>query len=114
MSTLQCPATLLLTAPDVVPPPGLRVTHTWSPEEEPGLLSDDLPTLRDALAGIADRTPGETTQVPLLDQRLRDALPRLARVDIAPEVLAGAPALTLEVDADDWVLRSAEAQGPSA
>ena len=110
MSTLQCPAILVLAAPGADPPAGLRIAYTWSAEEAPGLLADDVPALRDALAGIADRTPGETTLVPVLDDRLRRALPRLARVDVDPAALAEAPALTLEVDADDWVVRPAEGQ----
>ena len=69
----------------------------------PDLLSDDLWTLREALADLADRTPGETTWVPVLDDRLRAALPRLARVYIDPEQLATAPVLALDIDADDWV-----------
>lgn len=114
MSTLQCPATLLLTEPGTETPASLRIAYTWSADEEPGLLADDVPTLRATLAGIADRTPGETTLVPVLDDRLRLALPRLARVDVDPEILTGAPALTLEIDADDWVVHAIdEGQGRS-
>lgn len=113
MSTLQCPATLLLAVPGAEPPPGLRIAFTWSPDDEPGLLTDDVPTLRETLAGIADRTPGETTLVPVLDDRLRRALPSLARVEVDPEALEEAPALALEVDADDWVVRPIRIQGRS-
>jgi hypothetical protein len=106
VSTLQCPATLVLATPGTDLPPGLRVAAVWTPEEEPDLLADDVPTLREALSEIADRTPGETTLVPVLDDRLRAALPRLARIEVEPDVLAAAPALALEVDADDWVIRT--------
>lgn len=108
MSTLQCPATLLLAEPGTEPPASWRVAHTWDPEQEPGLLADDVPTLRSTLSDLADRTPGETTLVPVLDERLRAALPRLARVDVDPELLATAEVLALEVDADDWVVRRAQ------
>ncbi len=113
MSTLQCPATLVLAVAGADLPAGLRLAHTWSTEDEPGLLADDVPTLREALAGLADRTPGETTLVPVLDGRLRRALPSLARIDVDPEALAEAPALALEIDADDWVVRPAGGQGRS-
>ena len=103
MSSLQCPATLLLAVPGAEPP--VQVAFTWSTDDEPGLLADDVPTLREALASIADRTPGETTLVPVLDDRLRAVLPRLARVEADAEALAGASVLTLEIDADDWVCR---------
>ena len=109
MSTLQCPATLLLAMPGSDPPPGQRVTHVWDPAELPGLLSADLPTLRAALADLADRTPGETTMVPVLDERLRAALPRLARLDLSAGSLAEAAALALDIDADDWVCRAVRA-----
>lgn len=113
MSTLQCPATLVLAVPGADLPAGLRVAYTWSSEDEPDLLAEDVPTLRDALAGIADRTPGETTLVPVLDDRLRRALPSLARVDVDPEALAEDPTLALEIDADDWVVRATGGQGRS-
>jgi hypothetical protein len=106
VSTLQCPATLVLGAPGTEPPESLRIAHEWLPDEVPDLLSDDLWTLREALADLADRTPGETTWVPVLDDRLRAALPRLARVEVSPESLAAAPVLTLDIDADDWVCRA--------
>ena len=109
MSTLQCPATLLVATPGSDPPPGQRVTHVWDPAELPDLLSDDLATLREALADLADRTPGETTLVPVLDARLRAALPRLARLDVSAEALAGAEVLALDIDADDWVCRDVRA-----
>jgi hypothetical protein len=104
MSTLQCPATLLLAAPGVALPAGLRITHEWELDE--GLLSDDVPTLRAALSGLADQSPGETTLVSVLDARLRAALPRLARVDLDPGELDDAHVLALEIDADDWVVRA--------
>lgn len=104
MSSLQCPATLLLAAPGAEPP--IEVAFSWSPDDEPDLWADDVLTLREALASIADRTPGETTLVPVLDDRLRAALPRLARVDADPEALATSPWLLLVIDADDWVCRS--------
>lgn len=111
MSSLQCPASLLLAEPGTTPPGSLRVAATWDPDDEPGLVADDVPTLREALAAIADRTPGETTLVPVLDDRLRAALPRLARIDVDPEMVASARTLLLEIDADDWVVRSAPGQG---
>ncbi len=107
MSTLQCPATLLLASPGVEPPPGLRVAQEWVPDES--LWSDDVPTLRAALSGIADQAPGETTLVPMLDERLRAALPRLARIAVDPDVLREAAVLALEIDADDWVVRPVRA-----
>jgi len=106
VSTLQCPATLLLATPGLEPQAGQRVSHTWSPDDAPGLLSEDVTTLRAALSEIADQTPGETTLVPVLDQRLREALPHLARLDVAPDVLTDAPLLALVIDADDWVCRA--------
>jgi hypothetical protein len=105
MSTLQCPATLLLAPSSAVLPTGLRVTNEWAPDE--ALLSDDVPTLRAALSEIADQSPGETTLVPVLDDRLRTALPRLARIDVHPDRLRDASLLALEIDADDWVVSAA-------
>lgn len=104
MSSLQCPATLLLAAPNAALPAGIRIAQEWAPDE--ALLSGDVPTLRSALSGIADESPGETTLVPVLDDRLRAALPRLARIDLEPQELAEAPLLTLEIDAEDWVVRA--------
>jgi hypothetical protein len=107
VSTLQCPATLLLTVPGVEPASGLRVAQEWTPDE--ALRSGDVPTLRGALAAIADQAPGETTLVPVLDDRLRAALPRLARIDVGPDQLRDADVLALEIDADDWVVRALRA-----
>ncbi len=107
MSTLQCPATLLLSAPGVDPPSGLRIAQEWAPND--ALKSDDVPTLREALSGLADQSPGETTLLPMLDDRLRAALPRLARIDVDPDELRDSPLLALEIDADDWVVRAVRA-----
>ncbi len=105
MSTLQCPATLLLAPSTAVLPTSLRIARVWAPDE--ALLSHDVPTLRAALSEIADQSPGETTLVPVLDDRLRTALPRLARIDVDPDQLRDASLLALEIDADDWVVRAA-------
>jgi hypothetical protein len=107
MSSLQCPATLLLARLGVALPRGVRVAQEWAADE--WLLSDDVPTLREALSGIADQTPGETTLVPVLDDRLRAALPRLARIDVEPDQLRDAEVLALEIDAEDWVVRAVRA-----
>ena len=107
MSTLQCPATLLLAAPGVAPPSGLRIAHEWAPND--ALQSDDVATLREALSELADQSPGETTLVPMLDDRLRTALPRLARIDVEPDELRDSPLLALEIDAEDWVVRGVRA-----
>jgi len=106
VSTLQCPATLLLAVPGTeISAAGLRITHTWSELEAPGLSATDVGTLREVLSGIADRTPGETTLVPVLDDRLRAALPHLARLEVDATALRDASALELVIDADDWVCR---------
>ena len=47
--------------------------------------------------------------MPVLDDRLRAALPRLARIDVDPDQLQQAPLLALEIDADDWVVRAVRA-----
>ncbi len=107
MSTLQCPATLLLAAPGVAPPSGLRIAQEWVPDD--ALQSDDIPMLREAFSGLADQSPGETTLVPMLDDRLRAALPRLARIDVDPGELRDSPLLALEIDAYDWVVRAVKA-----
>jgi hypothetical protein len=109
VSTLQCPATLLLAVPGTeIYAAGLRITHTWSEDEAPGILSDDVGTIREALSEIADQTPGETTLVLALDARLRAALPHLARLEVDATALGDASVLELVIDADDWVLRTSD------
>lgn len=107
MSTLQCPATLLLASPGTDLPRGHRIAQEWPSDES--LRSDDVPTLRETFSAIADQTPGETTLVPVLDDRLRAALPQLARIDVDPDQLREAAVLALEIDADDWVVRAVRA-----
>ena len=129
MSTLQCPATLLLVAPgaavdgEVGTTPALRITHVWAaPDAEdearelaerlrvgttvlPELPADGVAAWRDALSGLADQTPGETTVVLALDEALRAALPALTRTGLTEDQLAAAGVLELAVDADGWALR---------
>jgi hypothetical protein len=106
MSTLQCPATLLLAPPGAqVPAAGRRIAQVLTKDDVQGLSSADPATLRETLAEIADQTPGETTLVLALDDGLRSALPHLARLEVAPDALATAQTLELVIDADAWVLR---------
>lgn len=130
MSTLQCPATLLLVDPghDLAPPGAeRRIAHVWAPpraaDRARGLAarlqvgSTVLPELavdgpagpdgwREALGEVADRTPGETTVVLALDEGLRAALPAIARTDLTADQLAAAGVIELAVDADGWTCRS--------
>ena len=117
MSTLQCPATLLVVRNDADltdVTAGRRISHVWSADPAAGALaarrlgvgcsvveelaSGDVHALREALGDIADRTPGETTVVLGLDD-LRAAL-------AAPADLGAADSLELVIDSDDWTYRS--------
>ena len=92
VSTLQCPATLLVVRDDAdltEVSAGRRISHVWSADPTAGALaagrlgvgcsvvealaSGEVHALREALGDIADRTPGETTVVLGLDD-LRAAL----------------------------------------
>lgn len=117
MSTLQCPATLLVVRNDAdltEVAAGRRISHVWSADAAAGALaasrlgvgcsvvealaSGEVRALREALGDIADRTPGETTVVLGLDD-LRAAL-------AAPADLGAADSLELVIDSDDWTYRS--------
>ena len=124
MSTLQCPATLLVVRDDAdlsEVSAGRRISHVWSADPAAGALaasrlgvgysvveslaSGEVPALREALGDIADRTPGETTVVLGLDD-LRAALAVVARLEAAPAEAEAADSLELVIDADDWTCRS--------
>ncbi|HWM74971.1 MAG TPA: hypothetical protein VNQ53_14585 [Nocardioides sp.] len=124
MSTLQCPATLLVVRDDAdlaEVSVGRRISHVWSADPAAGTLaagrlgvgcsvvealaSGEVHTLREALADIADRTPGETTVVLGLDG-LRAALAVLARHEPGPADPGAADSLELVIDSDDWTCRS--------
>jgi len=117
VSTLQCPATLLVVRDDAdltELAAGRRISHVWSADPAAGALaasrlgvgcsvvealaSGEVHALREALGDIADRTPGETTVVLGLDD-LRAAL-------AAPADLGAADSLELVIDSDDWTYRS--------
>jgi hypothetical protein len=119
VSTLQCPATLLVVRDDAdlsEVSAGRRISHVWSADPAAGALaasrlgvgysvveslaSGEVPALREALGDIADRTPGETTVVLGLDD-LGAAIAALAGRDLAP-----VDSLELVIDADDWTIRS--------
>ena len=123
MSTLQCPATLLVVRDDAdlsEVSAGRRISHVWSADPAAGALaasrlgvgfsvveslaSGEVPALREALGDIADRTPGETTVVLGLDD-LRAALAVVARLEAAPAEAEAADSLELVIDADDWTCR---------
>ncbi len=123
MSTLQCPATLLVVRDDAdlsEVSAGRRISHVWSADPAAGALaasrlgvgysvveslaSGEVPALREALGDIADRTPGETTVVLGLDG-LRAALAVVARLEAAPAEAEAADSLELVIDADDWTCR---------
>ncbi len=123
MSTLQCPATLLVVRDDAdlsEVSAGRRISHVWSADPAAGALaasrlgvgfsvveslaSGEVPALREALGDIADRTPGETTVVLGLDG-LRAAVAVVARLEAAPAEAEAADSLELVIDADDWTCR---------
>jgi hypothetical protein len=123
VSTLQCPATLLVVRDDAdlsEVSAGRRISHVWSADPAAGALaasrlgvgfsvveslaSGEVPALREALGDIADRTPGETTVVLGLDD-LRAALAVVARLEAAPAEAEAADSLELVIDADDWTCR---------
>jgi hypothetical protein len=123
VSTLQCPATLLVVRDDAdlsEVSAGRRISHVWSADPAAGALaasrlgvgysvveslaSGEVPALREALGDIADRTPGETTVVLGLDG-LRAALAVVARLEAAPAEAEAADSLELVIDADDWTCR---------
>ena len=123
MSTLQCPATLLVVRDDAdlgEISAGRRISHVWSADPAAGALaasrlgvgcsvvealaSGEVPALREALGDIADQTPGETTVVLGLDG-LRAALAVVARLEAAPAEAEAADSLELVIDADDWTCR---------
>ena len=124
MSTLQCPATLLVVRDDAdltEVSAGRRISHVWSADPAAGALvasrlgvgcsvvealaSGEVHTLREALGDIADRTPGETTVVLGLDD-LGASIAALAGRDLGAAELGVADSLELAIDADDWTLRS--------
>jgi hypothetical protein len=119
VSTLQCPATLLVVRNDAdltEVSAGRRISHVWSADPATGamaasrlgvgcsvveaLASGEVNAVREALGDIADRTPGETTVVIGLDD-LRAAL-------AAPADLGAADSLELVIDADAWTCRSGD------
>jgi len=123
VSTLQCPATLLVVRDDAdlgEISAGRRISHVWSADPAAGALaasrlgvgcsvvealaSGEVPALREALGDIADQTPGETTVVLGLDG-LRAALAVVARLEAAPAEAEAADSLELVIDADDWTCR---------
>lgn len=129
MSTLQCPATLLVVRDDADLTEvftGRRISHVWSADPAAGaqvasrlgvgcsvveaLASGEVHALREALGDIADRTPGETTVVLGLDD-VRAALVVLARLEAAPTEVGAADSLELVIDADDWTCRSGSRDG---
>jgi hypothetical protein len=123
VSTLQCPATLLVVRDDAdlsEVSAGRRISHVWSADPAAGALaarrlgvgcsvvealaSGEVHALREALGDIADRTPGETTVVLGLDD-LRAALAVVAHLEAAPAEAEAADSLELVIDADDWTCR---------
>ena len=108
VTSLQCPATLLLAAPDAALPAGIRIAQEWPPDEVPDCSPMTYATLSEALA---DRRPDAGRDHAGARAR-RSAARRPAPPGPdrhGPRAARDAPVLALEIDADDWVVRAVRA-----